>query len=360
MKFMNRKLATVILLIVYCITLTGCKDSYWPVTATVIEEDQYGDVMLYLEEIGLEYGDSVNISFSGGYGMKEVPYYPDFYGKKGSAILTDHFDTICIAGIGCSFNGTAGIQSGEEVAISLEKKGRYKDEFEAYNTNDATVQAEGQSDEAFRNAREITAGQIQKNRLYRSASPFDQKYGRVELVSRYLKENNIKCVLDLADTHEKLESYENLPDYVADMISDDQVIACAIGIDYLDPETMHTLGQGLAEMSEKEGPYLIQCSLGRDRTGVISAVIEALCGASYQEIIDDYMTSYDQLHNIDMNADSLQYKLFKQRIDEQLETIFGIEIEKLPVSDLKTPAYNYLLQCGMKEQQIEKLINNLS
>jgi len=113
-------------------------------------------------------------------------------------------------------------------------------------------------------------------------------------------------------------------------------------------------------MSEKEGPYMIQCSLGRDRTGVISAVIEAVCGATYQEIIDDYMTSYDTLHSIDMNPDSLQYKLFKQRIDEQLEAILGIKIEKLPVSDLKTPAYNYLIECGMNEQQIEKLISNIS
>ena len=358
---MNRKLkAVIILLIVYCIGMTGCIDSFKPVTATVIEEDQYGDVMLDLEEISLEYGDSVNISFSGGYEMKEVPYYPDFFGNKGSAILTDHFDTICIAGIGCSFNSTAGIQNGEKVTISLEKKERYKDEFEAYNINNAAVRAEGQSDEAFRNAREINVGQIRENRLYRGSSPFDQKYGRVELMDQYLQENNIKCVLDLADNREKLEAYENLPDYTASMISNNQVIACAIGVDYLDPKTMQTLGQGLAEMSEKEGPYMIQCSLGRDRTGVISAVIESVCGATYQEIVDDYMISYDTLHNIDMNPDSLQYKLFKQRIDEQMEAIFGIEIEKLPVSDLKTPAYNYLIECGMNEQQIERLISNIS
>ena len=40
-------------------------------------------------------------------------------------------------------------------------------------------------------------------------------------------------------------------------------------------------------------------------------------------------------------------------------SIFGIAIEELPVSDLKTPAYNYLLRCGMNEQQIDRLINYL-
>ena len=48
---MNRRLTTVIiLLIVCCVGMTGCKDGFQPVTATVIKEDQYGDVMLDLEE----------------------------------------------------------------------------------------------------------------------------------------------------------------------------------------------------------------------------------------------------------------------------------------------------------------------
>ena len=356
-KTMAAALTSAILL--FCFGLTGCMNGYEPVKGTVIAENQYGDVMLDLEAIDLEYGDSVNISFSGGYEMEMIPYYPDFYGNKDSAILTDHFDTICIAGIGCNFNGTAGIQIGEEVEISLEKKGRYRDEFEAYNINNAVIQFEGQSDEAFRNAREITAGQIQNNRLYRGASPFDQEYGRVELMARYIQDNDINCVLDLADTCEKLESYDDLPDHTASLIANDQVIVCAIGVDYTDPDAMQTFGRGLAQMSEMEGPYLIQCSLGRDRTGVICAVIEALCGATYQEIVDDYMTSYDTLHSIDMDPDSLQYRLFKQRIDEQLEAILGIDIEQLPDSELMTPAYDYLIQCGMTEQQIDNLIDQL-
>jgi hypothetical protein len=109
------------------------------------------------------------------------------------------------------------------------------------------------------------------------------------------------------------------------MISASQVIACGIGVDYLDPGSMQTLGQGLAEMAEKEGLYLIHCSLGRDRTGVVCAIIEALCGATYQEIVDDYMYSYDQL----------------------------------PESDLQTPAHDYLIRCGMTDEEIEKLQNVL-
>lgn len=112
MKYINRKLTTVLfILIAFCVGMTGCKDGFRTVTATVTGEDQFGAVILDLEKIDLEYGDSVNLSFSGRYEVKEVPYYPDFYGNRGSMILTDHYDTLCIAGVGCSFNSTAGKRS---------------------------------------------------------------------------------------------------------------------------------------------------------------------------------------------------------------------------------------------------------
>lgn len=326
----------------------------------VTDIDQYGDVMFDIKEIALEYGDSVDISFSGGYELKNIPYYPDFFGNRGSAILTDHFDNVCVAGIGCSFNNKADIKTGEKVRVVINEKGRYKKEYEAYNINDAKTRSDGQSDESFLNAREVNAGQIKTNLLFRSASPFDNKFGRVELMKKYLYEHEINCILDLSDTEEKLYSYNDLPDYTVSLISSEKVILCPIGVDYLETEAMQMLGKGFTAMANTDGPYLIQCNLGRDRTGVICAVLEALCGASYQEIVDDYMLSYDMLHSIDMDPSSLQYKLFKQRIDEQLEVILGIGINQLPESNLQSPAYDYLLRCGMQKNDIEILIKKLT
>lgn len=357
---MRSKRMIISFLVICCVFLIGCGSTFRPVSAVVIDEDQFGDVMLDLKGIDLEYGDSVNISFSGGYDIKGIPYYPDFYGSRGSAILTDYFDSVCVAGIGCSFNSLAGIENGESVVISLEQKSRYKDELEAYDISNAKVRSDGQSDEEYRNAREIKAGQIKDGRLYRGPSPFDQDYGRVELMDRYIQDNNISCVLDLSDTQERLEGFEDLPEHTASLVSADHVIACAIGVDYLNAEAMDTIGCGLAEMAESDGPYLIHCSLGRDRTGVVCAVIEALCEATYEEIIEDYMASYDMLHGIDMDPGSLQYKLFKQRIDEQLEAILGIGIDQLPTSNLQKPAAGYLVRCGMTGEQVEMLIDRLT
>ena len=334
--------------------------SFETVSATVKQIDQYGDVRFDIEKIDLEYGDSVNVTFSGGYELKDIPYYPDFYGNMGSSILTNYFPNISVAAIGCSLNKTANIQENEKVVIELAEKGKYKKEYEAYNISNGISRLEGQTVEEFMNAREITAGQIQSNRLYRSPSPFDEKFGRVEMIGEYLKEHQINVILDMADTEEKLNSYKNLPEYTASMISSGKVIPCRIGVDYLEAEAMKITGKGLTTMANSDGPYLIHCNLGRDRTGVICAVLEALCGATYQEIVDDYMVSYDKVHRINMDPSSLQYKLFKLRIDEQLEAVLGISIDQLSTADLKTPAHDYLSRCGMSEESIELLINKLT
>ena len=72
------------------------------------------------------------------------------------------------------------------------------------------------------------------------------------------------------------------------------------------------------------------------------------------------MTSYDTLHNIEMNPDSLQYRLFKLRIDEILAAIAEIEIEQLPHTDLHRAAGGYLLRCGMTQAQIDRLVGLLT
>ena len=334
--------------------------AFEPVRATITKLDQYGDLMLDLVHINLEYGDSVNLAFSGGYVMKAVPYYPEFYGEKNAAILTDHFSTLCVAGIACDLSRSTGIEPGETLVITLERRGRYRELYDAYNINDARKRMEGQTDEAYCNAREVTVGDIREGRLYRGSSPFDHDFGRVGLMDEYIREHDIGGILDLSDSREWLAGRGDLPDHTRAMIEEGRVVACPMGVDFLDPEAMRTIAAGLIGIMEVEGPWLVNCSLGRDRTGVLCAVLEALCGATYDEIVQDYMASYECLHNIDMNPDSLQYRLFKARIDEQLAAIFEIGVGDLPKADLRLASGNYLARCGMTEEQIDRLERSLT
>ena len=337
--------------------LAGCKraDRFEPLTAAVLSEDQFGDVLLDLQEIDLVYGDSIDLAFSGGYSVKSIPFYPDFYGTGGDTVLTDFYDQLAVAGIGCSFNEAAGVKEGETVTITLDERGKYRKEFEAYYVDPDITKWEGQTDEAFRNAREVTAGDIAEGILYRGSSPFDHSFHRVELMDAFLQEHRIQCVLDLSDTEETLAALGELPEYTAEMIKNGSVISCPLGIVYSDPESMRMIADGLSAMVELDGPYLIQCSLGRDRTGVLIALLEALSGAGYDEIISDYMESYRNLHNINMDADSLQYRLFKQRIDEKLEETLSVSRAELSECNLQSAAADYFFRCGMTAEEVAHL-----
>jgi protein tyrosine/serine phosphatase len=45
-------------------------------------------------------------------------------------------------------------------------------------------------------------------------------------------------------------------------------------------------------MINHDGPYLIHCYAGVDRTGIVCAILEALMGASRVEIASDYARSF--------------------------------------------------------------------
>lgn len=121
---------------------------------------------------------------------------------------------------------------------------------------------------------------------------------------------------------------------------------------------------GLTAMSQHDGPYLVHCVEGKDRTGYVMMVIEALLGASYEEIIEDYMLTYDNYYNISPETDPARYDTIKDKnIDLMLHYIIGDEAgnENLTeISDYSTYAKNYLLSIGMTESAIDQLIHNLS
>ena len=47
------------------------------------------------------------------------------------------------------------------------------------------------------------------------------------------------------------------------------------------------------ELIQHDGPVYIHCTAGKDRTGFVCMALEALAGASYQQIGDDYIITYD-------------------------------------------------------------------
>ena len=70
----------------------------------------------------------------------------------------------------------------------------------------------------------------------------------------------------------------------------------AVPLSYMDIATAESMPKILRTIAEAPYGVLFHCSAGKDRTGVVSAIILMLCGADRRDIVDDYVISREYNH----------------------------------------------------------------
>ena len=83
-----------------------------------------------------------------------------------------------------------------------------------------------------------------------------------------------------------IEEGSEIPKTIDDVPKSYMEIACSKNIKYI-----------LEKIANSENGVLFHCSAGKDRTGVVTAIIYMLCNVSEKEIIRDYMISKENLRN---------------------------------------------------------------
>jgi len=79
-----------------------------------------------------------------------------------------------------------------------------------------------------------------------------------------------------------------------------------------------------------EGPWLIHCHAGVDRTGFVSIVLESLMGAKLDDIINDYLKSFNS------GFDSSIYGNVNKEDSTVVLQLISAMVENMPVSAIKT------------------------
>ena len=98
--------------------------------------------------------------------------------------------------------------------------------------------------------------------------------------------------------------------------------------------------------NEENYPIVIHCSIGTDRTGVICFLINALLGVSEEDLYKDYL--FSMFGNINNNRNA-------STIDDYLEKISFAE-----GNTLKEKTYNYLVDLGVAESDIDTIIKMMT
>jgi len=189
------------------------------------------------------------------------------------------------------------------------------------------------------NFREIRMGNIAPNTLYRSSHPIKDNQ-QEKIISFLASQARIQTIINLSDTNSEIKLKSFFAPWYDKLFKEGRVIGLGMDFSNNSDSFNKKLKKGLQFIINTEGPWLIHCHAGVDRTGFFSIVLETLMGAKLDDIIKDYLESFnsgfDSIIFGNVNKDDSQVVL-------QLISAMG---NYMPVNDqnLQAIAEYYLLK----------------
>ena len=360
-------LAGLLVLVTSCSDDDKVKDA--PLCQGIISSyNEFGAAMLNLTEAdmteaGFTLGDVISITVDG----TEIimPYYDGFYTRNAEYLCVAYpsYPSVCFTANNVGLPESLRGLEGHAVTIRMKEKGGCLDVQQALSMKYSNYREDypDLSDAEFANARAVRAGNIAYGMLHRCSSPFSNDINRASYVSEYLEREQVHTVLNLADTEENMQAYD-MPPYSRSLWQGGNVILCPLKADPTADDYNNRLIAALKELLSHPAPYVVHCMEGKDRTGYVCALLEGLCGATYEEIVADYLITYANYYHItpEENPD-LCNSLVSLRLNTCLMYYAGVDDESLlPDIDYAKAFSDYLLSHGMTLQQIDALVQALT
>ena len=261
------------------------------------------------------------------------------------------------------FAKTYGAKVGDTVKIELKTAGGYLAEYEAHQVTRTNNRADYSSDAVFANFREIALGDIAPGVLYRTSSPINPEIGRAAYADKLIEGAGIATVVNLADSAEEIAGYlaadSFASPYYKSLYEAGSVVTLSMGVDFTADAFQAKLKEGIEFILAHEGPYAFHCTEGKDRAGFVAILLESLMGATKDEIVADYMVTYENYYHVEKSSD--QYATISRIASDILCEISGLDKgADLSKVDLVKAATNYLTGIGLTSAQVSSLKTALS
>ena len=322
-------------------------------------------------KVGFEYEDTIKVSFLGK--TLIIPYVPSYRCvRSGGNVLVGSkmFGTIPIIAFHSNFvkkQRIAVFLENEDMEMDIlvakgitfpihfelelyEKKG-YHEEYLVYNlirTNNREDYSD-LSDEEYCNFRNIKCGRIKEGILYRSSSPIDPFMKRNTYADACLKKYGIKTIINLNNHLDDTRYFEN---YYETYYSKQNILFLNTNADVTSYNFGKSVLRAMKFINEHEGPYVIHCMEGQDRTGAVCAIFESLLSASKNELIEDFMKTYINFYRVEKGSEQY-YKIVKGEIQDDIASIRGFSYNTLDI--LKNPA-SYLRFLDITNEDMDTFI----
>ena len=338
-----------------------------------------------LQEMGFAYGDIITVKFLDQ--TLDLPLVPTFsYVDQGTPALfinkseTGEFEGNLFMAINMGdFTTTYGIATKTTnpdkswywtacegvtfpivVTLEMKEQGGYLDEMllrDINRTNNREDYPE-LTDAEFANFRQITTTGM-GDHLYRGSSPINPEIGRNTYADAALADAGVTVIMNLANDQATAEAYEGFADTY---YSKQNVVYLNLGVDFTAADFQSGLATGLRHFAANKGVYYVHCTEGKDRAGFVSALLECLMGATYDEVVADYLKTYTNYYTV---VDGVQQPLSQETLDaiansniiKTLQTAFGVE--DLTTADLAAEAAEYVKAIGLTDDELAALKENL-
>lgn len=241
------------------------------------------------------------------------------------------------------------------IHIKLHQKYGYKKEYEILSLDRTNNRGDYDyfSDYQFANFREVESSKLKEHILYRASSPIDPQLKRHLIVDKAMEEAGIKTIINVVnhgDLAKQFYGYENT------YYSKQNILFAPAPIYFFGDRFNSVVVKMVKYMISHDGPYLIHCWEGKDRTGYLVAILLCLIGASREEIVKDYIESYVNFFKISKGSET--YFRIALRIYHMIQKGFGVN--DFYNVDLSKEAYDYLVRIGLAKEEIDRLIAILS
>ena len=342
------------------------------IEAKVLSFDAFGNahfdlVMDDFRKIGADYGDDVRVTLGNQYVSAVLTV--GYTGIACYEVFIVVGEDASMGAFNYDFLKMIELEIGDVVTITKIGRNPYVDFILKYQHNISMNRDDYPSDEAFGNYRMVDVGQIEPDTLYRSASPWKNGV-RAEYVDNYYREQGVECLIGLdADYDEIKKMVEEHPDYYVSELFRQGKVFCDLYKPkfHVNPEQTKKFIEVYLQTDGKVGIF---CTHGKDRKGIFCMILEALGGASYKEIKDEFGITISNLYGIE--KDTTEYMLVEnmyinrelylfQHFDEipNIPNLKWREVDFLPY-DVEEVFTKYLIEyVGVEPEKVQAVKDKL-
>lgn len=379
------------IVIAMSIVFTSCSDNQSEADTTKVIHTKISSINIFgnlelevsneqMIKAGYKFGDMVSIEGSNLPGILEMPYIDDYMAVGTLGISLNLFSDktkLALALTNFSFQDRIGGRVGDELTIKLIEKEGFLETYQnlgiSYNDN----REDYDSDEEFANFYSVKCRGIKEGALYRSSKPLMGPNPRYKYADELTRKTGIKTIVSLTDSKEEwleaLNSDNKVGEYSKELYEQNRLALLPMGVDIYLPSNIEAITELMRYFQKQEPPYLICCSMGKDRTGIVSIILGILAGATYEELEADYMKSYYNYYHISKSHSSYQtlktilfdrllYIILKQgNVDiVALNKMKEIDVDSF-FSQLPLAVETYFTQsCGLTKAELDDVMHKLS